>query len=163
MTDIMRQEWAARTSIKGQAANCEARQNHPANSASPNRKPSVLIIEDEELIRRLLVQGLKSRGFSVWGACDGNEGVQLYKQLGGKIDVVLSDLNMPVMDGPQAFDAIRQINPVVRWCFMTADARQSTLAGLLDMGALRVFSKPMPSVAEVADDLQKLAVRSPFY
>lgn len=44
---------------------------------------------------------------------------------------------------------------------MTADARLSTLTGLLKLGALRAFTKPFPSVAEVAEELRELAARPP--
>ncbi|MBX9652586.1 response regulator, partial [bacterium] len=139
----------------------EVRQADPPGAEDQCRAVGVLVIEDDKLMRRSLEQGLKKRGFAVWAAADGGEGAELYRRFGAQIDVVLSDLNMPVLDGPQTLDSLRRINPLVRFCFMTADVRQSTLTGLLKLGALRVFTKPFSSVAEVAEELRELAARPP--
>lgn len=121
------------------------------------RPVGVLVIEDERLMLKALEQGLRRRGFVVWAAPDGGEGVDLYRRFGARIDVVLSDVQMPVLNGPKTLDALREINPSVRFCFMTGDTRASTLTKLLRLGALRVFPKPLPSVAVVAEELWELA------
>lgn len=144
-----------------QAAPGEGRQAEPPGAAGEGRPTGVLVIDDEELTLRGLKRGLSLRGFAVWCATDGAGGVDLYRRHGAQIDVVLSDLNMPVMDGPQTLDALRGINPFVRFCFMTADGRMSTLAALLQLGALRVFTKPFPSVGKIAEELRELAARAP--
>lgn len=128
-------------------------------AADQSRPPGILVIEDERLMRKALEQGLRTRGFAVWAAPDGSEGVDLYRRFLEQIDVVLTDVQMPVLNGPQTLDALREINPLVRCCFMTGDTRLSTLTGLLRRGALRVFTKPFPSVAEVAEELRELANR----
>jgi CheY-like chemotaxis protein len=161
MSHIALAEQMSESSATRQIAQVEGREADPRGADGQCRVVGVLVIEDEKLMRRSLEQGLKKRGFAVWAAADGGEGVELYRQFGGQIDVVLSDLNMPVMDGPQTLDALRRINPLVRFCFMTADVRLSTLTGLLKLGALRVFTKPFSSVAEVAEDLRELAARPP--
>lgn len=99
-----------------QVAPVEGRREELPGAAVQSRALGVLVIEDEKLMRRSLEQGLKKRGFAVWAAADGGEGVELYRRFGAQIDVVLSDLNMPVMDGPQTLDSLRQINPLVRFC-----------------------------------------------
>lgn len=121
------------------------------------RPTGVLVIEDERLMLKAMEQGLRKRGFVVWAALDGGEGVELYRRFEEQIDVVLSDVQMPVLDGPKTLDALRELNPSVRFCFMTGDTRASTLTNLLRRGALRVFTKPFPSVAGVADELWELA------
>lgn len=132
------------------------------NDATDQIRPTgVLVIEDERLMLKSLDQGLRKRGFAVWAAADGGEGVELYRRFGWQIDVVLSDLNMPVLDGPQTLAALREINPLVRFCFMTGDVRLTTLTRLLKLGALKVFTKPFPSVAEVAEELRGLATLPP--
>lgn len=123
------------------------------------RQTGVLVIEDERLMLKAMEQGLRQRGFVVWAAPDGGEGVDLYRRFGSQIDVVLSDVQMPVLDGPKTLDALREINPSVRFCFMTGDTRSATLTNLLRRGAMRVFTKPFPSVAGVAEELWELATR----
>lgn len=127
--------------------------------AEQGQPTGILVIEDERLMRKTLEQVLRKRGFAVWAAADGGEGVELYRRFGERIALVLSDVQMPVLDGPRTLDALRQINPFVRCCFMTGDTRLSTLTGLLKRGALRVFPKPFSSVAEVAEELRELATR----
>jgi two-component system, OmpR family, response regulator len=122
------------------------------------RPTGVLVIEDERLMLKAMEQGLRKRGFVVWAAPDGGEGVDLYRRFGSQIDVVLSDVQMPVLDGPKTLDALREINPCVRFCFMTGDTRSATLTNLLRRGAMRVFTKPFP-VAGVAEELWELATR----
>ncbi len=121
------------------------------------RPAGVLVIEDERLMLKAMEQGLRRRGFVVWGALDGGEGVDLYRRFETQIDIVLSDVQMPVLDGPKTFDALRAIDPSVKLCFMTGDMRTSTHINLLNRGALRVFAKTLISVAEVAEELWKLA------
>lgn len=123
------------------------------------RPTGILVVEDDWLLRKALGQGFRNRGFDLWSAANGAEAVAVYQQFRPLIDVVLSDVQMPVLDGPGTLDALRTINPSVRFCFMTGDIRAATIAGLLDRGALRVFEKPLPSVARVAQELWELAAR----
>jgi len=121
----------------------------------------ILVIEDHKLIRRSLDEALTRRGFVVLTAENGFEAVSLYRQFQSAVDLVLSDVQMPIMDGRETFDALREINPLVRYCFMTADSRISTFKNLLEFGALQVFAKPFPSVGEVANELWTLASAPP--
>lgn len=121
------------------------------------RPAGILVIEDNRLLRTSLGEGFRNRGFDLWTAADGAEGVELYRQFWPLIDVVLSDVQMPVLDGPGAFKALRAVNPSVRCCFMTGNTCSVTRAKLLKLGAMRVYEKPLPSVANVAQELWELA------
>lgn len=121
------------------------------------RPTGILVVEDDWLLRKALGQGFRNRGFDLWSAANGAEGVELYQKFWPLIDIVLSDVQMPVLDGPGTLDALRKINPSVRLCFMTGDTRAATRARLLKRGALRVFEKPLSSVANVAQELWELA------
>lgn len=134
----------------------------PERLSSPDDAPrprGVLIVEDNCLLRKSLGQGFRNRGFDLWSAANGAEGVDLYRQFWPLIDVVLSDVQMPVLSGADLLDALRKINPSVRFCFMTGDTRITTCLQLLRPGVLRIFEKPLPSVAGVAEELWELAVR----
>jgi len=139
----------------------QVRLESATTAAELTRPPGILVIEDERLILKALDQGLRKRGFSVWAAANGGTGVELYRRFEDRIDVVLSDLNMPILNGPETLAALREINPAVRFCFMTGDTRRSTLDTLVRRGAQRVFTKPFASLAEVADQLWELATRPP--
>lgn len=128
-----------------------------SQSQESPRPKGALIIEDDLLLRKSLGQGFRNGGFDLWSAANGAEGVELYRQFWPLIDVVLSDVQMPVLDGPGTLGALREINPSVRFCFMTGDTRAATRARLLKHGALQVFDKPLPSVGSVVRELWDLA------
>ncbi len=100
----------------------------------------VLIAEDHDQVRMLLSLALRVGGFSVRVACSGEEAVDLYRR--HRPHVVLLDVQMPGLDGPQTLAALRQIDPHVRAVFMSGNTGDYTVADLLDLGAACVISKP---------------------
>ncbi len=103
----------------------------------------------------MLDAGLRQQGFAVWLAADGRAAVDLYRRHGPAIGVVLMDVRMPGMDGPQTLAAVRDINPRVPCCFMSGDTGGYTEAGLRNLGAA-VLRKPF-RLAEVGRILRDLA------
>lgn len=89
----------------------------------PTTRTQVLVVEDSPTLRMLLVRSLHALGYAVHEAGNGSEGLQVLQAHPG-IEVVLTDLNMPVMDGI-AF--IRQLR---------ADTRYQSLPVLLVSGAI---------------------------
>lgn len=125
------------------------------------RPPGILLIEDTRLMRQAMEQALQRVGFAVWAAADGAVGVDLYRRYESHIDLVLSDMHMPVMNGLQTLAVLRAINPIVRFCFMSGDTRPSTLRELQRRGALHIFTKPFESLAAVTQELLLLATCPP--
>ncbi|MBX9653629.1 response regulator [bacterium] len=107
------------------------------------RPLGVLVIDDKRLMLKAKEQGLRERGFVVWTGRDGSEGIDLYRRFGWHIDMVLSDVQMPVLDGLMTLDALSEMNPSVRFCFMTGDTRSATLTKLLKRGAAS-FHEALP-------------------
>ena len=70
----------------------------------------ILVIEDEEPVRALLVTQLSGLGYEVLAAANGREGVEMYEKSGDRTDLIILDLIMPEMDGLETFDRIRKIN-----------------------------------------------------
>lgn len=122
-----------------------------------SRPKGILIVEDDCLLRKLLGEGLRKGGFQAWTAAGGAEAIAVYRQFWPRIDIVLSELHMPVIDGSQILEALREINPFIRLCFVTGDTRKATRADLLRSGVLRVFEKPLPSIASLSQQLHDLA------
>ncbi len=77
-------------------------------------KGTILLVEDEESLIALEARMLEHLGFTVLTAADGLQAVDLYRNRGKEIDLVLMDLMMPNMDGAKAFDELRRLNPDVR-------------------------------------------------
>ena len=89
-----------------------------AESAAPDlprgHGQTVLIIDDEASIRTITQQTLEAFGYRTMLAADGAEAVALYAQHQAEIAVVLTDMMMPVMDGPATIQVLTRINPRVR-------------------------------------------------
>ena len=77
-------------------------------------KGTILLVDDEESLLALGARMLEHLGFTVLTAADGLEAVDLYRERGKEIDLVLMDLTMPHMDGAEAFGELRRLNPDVR-------------------------------------------------
>ncbi len=107
-------------------------------------------------MRDVLNDKLQQEGFSVWLAADGQEALELYRHHCETIDVVLLDVRMPGLDGPQTLAALRKITPQIRCCFMSGYLGNYSEAKLRDLGAATVFAKPF-RLAEVAQVLENLA------
>jgi CheY-like chemotaxis protein len=120
-------------------------------------RKSILVVDDEPSVRKLLAAVLRQAGFSVRVAASGEEAVGLYGQHRDDIDLVLLDVRMDAMSGPDTFAALRRIEPRVRCCFMSGHAGDYSANELLALGARHVFSKPFGSLHELAQSLGRLA------
>ena len=74
----------------------------------------ILVIDDEEAIRTVAVQTLKANGYKVVAACNGAEGVAVFANHKATITLVITDMMMPVMDGPATILELRKIDPNVK-------------------------------------------------
>jgi DNA-binding response OmpR family regulator len=116
-----------------------------------------LVVEDQAIIRELLERGLRHHGFDVVLAANGEQAVDLYRALCQEVDLVLLDVQMPGLDGPQTLTALQKINPVVRCCFMSAFAAGYTEEDLRERG-MAYIHKPF-ALFELATLLNRLCGR----
>jgi DNA-binding NtrC family response regulator len=123
-----------------------------------DRRPAVLVVDDEEVVRKMLGVALRLHGFDVRQAAGGEEAVELYRRDGGTIAAVVLDVRMPGMDGPQTLAALRGLDPGVLCCFMSGDTGRYSTEGLLAMGAAHFFAKPFV-LAEFVGVLREVAAR----
>ncbi len=101
----------------------------------------ILIVDDEESLRMSLKFKLKSAGFDVDVAVDGEEALDKLKSK--QVDVVLLDINMPRMSGIEALTRIRQDFPQTEAIMLTGFADFSTAIECLKMGARDYLVKPV--------------------
>ncbi len=73
----------------------------------------ILVIDDEDLVRRTAQATLENYGYSVVLADDGREGVEIFRERSGDFALVLLDMMMPVMGGDEALEEIHAINPAI--------------------------------------------------
>lgn len=110
--------------------------------------PIVLVVDDDQSVLELVRIGLNKNGYAVMPATSGAEAITLYREQSGKIRLVLLDVQMKGLDGPQTLEALRQIDPAVRCCFMTGNSGPYSVEDLLQRGE-GVFLKPFKMVTIV--------------
>jgi PAS domain S-box-containing protein len=102
----------------------------------------ILIVDDEEAIRTTTRQTLEAMDYRTLVATDGAEAVALYTQHGREIAVVLTDMMMPVMDGPTTIQMLRIINPDVKIIAASGVSQQGSPAKVAEMGVRHFLPKP---------------------
>lgn len=128
----------------------------PDAPPSPTREHGILVVDDDRRMRELLNVWLRYQGYGVWVAATGAEAIDLYTHYRDAISVVLMDVNMPILDGPQTLAALREINPQVCCFFMNGKASSYTGAALFDLGVREVVQKPFRLI-DIGQRLWKLA------
>jgi two-component system response regulator AtoC len=116
----------------------------------------ILVVDDEESLRLSLKFKLKSAGFDVDTAVDGEEALEKLKV--NPVDVVLLDINMPRMSGIEALTIVRQTYPKTEAIMLTGFADFSTAIECLKIGAKDYLVKPVDTT-ELVTRLRSL-VRS---
>jgi two-component system cell cycle sensor histidine kinase/response regulator CckA len=110
----------------GSAASPAAAAKPPAPAATDlTGQGTILLVEDEEGLRALNARGLVSRGYSVLQASNGVEAIEVLEESGGNVDLVVSDVVMPEMDGPALLKELRQRNPSLKIIFVSGYAEEA--------------------------------------
>lgn len=105
---------------------------------------TVLVIDDEEVIRALFKETLEELGHTVIAAETGAEGLALVKQM--DFDLVFIDLKMPGMDGAELFRQIKAIRPKLPVTIITGYPESDIMARVLAQGPFGVINKPFGEV-----------------
>jgi two-component system cell cycle sensor histidine kinase/response regulator CckA len=103
---------------------------------------TVLVVDDEDLVRGLARAVLLQGGFRVLAAADGKEALKLFDNQAEEISVVLLDYTMPGMNGLEVLQGLRQRDPHVRVIFSSGYAMDSDANRLLEAGAKAFVPKP---------------------
>ncbi len=102
----------------------------------------ILIVDDEEAIRTTTRQTLEALDYRTLVAANGEEAVALYTQHNAEIAVVLTDMMMPVMDGPATIQMLQRINPAVKIIAASGVAHLGGPAKVAGMGVRHFLPKP---------------------
>ena len=103
---------------------------------------TILVVEDEETVRRTVERILAVLGFDVVLAQDGREAVEKFTQDAKRFKMVLLDLTMPKLDGAQVFGEIRRINPAIPVVLMSGYSEQEATAHFSGKGLAGFIQKP---------------------
>lgn len=99
----------------------------PAQSAVPvvGGRETILLVEDLDELRQVMSVTLQSKGYLVIPARDGEDAIRTAESFPGEIHLVVTDVIMPRMNGPDAVQQLRRIRPNIKVIFMTGYAEQS--------------------------------------
>lgn len=106
------------------------------------RARRILVVDDEPLLVRMLQRVLETSGYDVFGAADGQAALTVLAET--PVDLVLSDVRMPGMDGPSLLAELRRLPAPPPLVFLTGYGHY-TDAQLREMGAAEVYGKPLTS------------------
>jgi two-component system cell cycle sensor histidine kinase/response regulator CckA len=126
------------------ATNGAARE-HPAEAkprADLTGQGTILLVEDEEGLRSLNARGLRSRGYSVIEASNGIEAMEALEHENGAVDLVVSDVVMPEMDGPTLLKTMRGRNPDLKIIFVSGYAEDAFEKSLPENQQFAFLPKP---------------------
>jgi len=117
----------------------------PAADKQPQRSrgmETILVAEDEPLVRDLLVRILKSAGYETLTACDGEEAVRAFEANAARIGLALLDVVMPKMGGRAVYQAIRMLNPATKVIFCSGYDPDTNCGGFVAEEGLQLIQKP---------------------
>src|SRR6266700_2794555 len=114
----------------------------PKPRADLTGQGTILLVEDEEGLRSLNARGLRSRGYSVIEASNGVEAMEALEEKDGAVDLVVSDVVMPEMDGPTLLKAMRGRNPDLKIIFVSGYAEDAFEKSLPENQQFAFLPKP---------------------
>jgi DNA-binding NtrC family response regulator len=100
----------------------------------------ILVVEDEESVRFILKQMLEMGGYSVEAANNGQEALEKLKS--GRFDMLVTDINMPIMNGVELFNKTREEFPGMPVIFVTAHGKDKIVIEAMKVGLADYIEKP---------------------
>ena len=117
----------------------------------PGTTRSVLIVEDEVMVRAVAERALARHGYTVLAAENGEAALEIL-QREGRVDLMISDVVMPTMDGPTTVRAARKLQPDLPILFMSGYAEEQ-LRKSIDIPNVSFLAKPF-SVQQLAETVR---------
>ncbi len=108
----------------------------------------ILVVDDSIFMRMTLSNMVKGGGHEVIVAVNGREGLE--KVRSEQPDCLVTDLNMPDMEGPELIETLRKEGNTIPIIVNTADVQESTRARCMELGATAFFNKPLKSESVLA-------------
>jgi CheY-like chemotaxis protein len=119
---------------------------------------SILIIDDEEVIRDVVKEGLGDLGYTVFTAKNGLEGIAIYSGQKGNIDLVILDLILPKMSGTITYEKLKALDPQVTVLLSSGYSQKGQAQELLDRGVQGFIQKPFRLI-DLAKAIRMLLAR----
>jgi two-component system cell cycle sensor histidine kinase/response regulator CckA len=102
----------------------------------------ILLVEDEDNVRAFSARALRATGYEVFEADSGEEALYVLEDIGGQIDLMVSDVVMPEMDGPALLLKVREKLPNLKVIFVSGYAEESVRQDIADDRSVEFLAKP---------------------
>ena len=102
---------------------------------------NILVIDDEAAQRDVLTGYLKKKGYKIYSASSGKEGIESAKN--NPVDIILSDFKMPDLNGIEVLEQVKKINPGISFVIVTAYGTVENAVKAMRLGAFDYISKPV--------------------
>lgn len=116
---------------------------------------SILLVDDEEVVRTVMQRALGQLGYSVQAFASGREAVKFFRTAWATVDLIILDMVMPGLDGFETFMALHEINPQLKALFCSGFTVHQKARDLISRGAVGFVSKPF-DYAELASIINRL-------
>jgi len=116
---------------------------------------TILLVEDEDAVRLFSARALRSKGYTVLEAPNGEEALSLMKETTDKIDLVISDVVMPNMDGPTFINAINELTYNPKVLFISGYTEDTFHNLLKDDAKIQFLAKPF-SLSDLATRVKQI-------
>jgi len=131
------------------------REENTESTNEASKKPAVLIVEDDSVLKNMYMQKLKNDGYDVYGASDGNEGLEIFNK--EKIDFILTDIMLPKMSGTEFLAKIRKTKrgknlPVVAWSNLQDEEEEKKAH---ELGVKEFLIKSTLSLEQISEVVKK--------
>jgi two-component system cell cycle sensor histidine kinase/response regulator CckA len=120
----------------------KASSSMPISPQITNNKCTILYVDDDETVLEIGVKMLEILGCSVLEARNGLEAIQVFKKHREKVKLVILDMQMPIMNGENAYFELKKINPDVKVLVATGYTENSRVKSLLSQGLDGYIRKP---------------------
>ena len=127
----------------------------PSEKAAPRGSEVILLAEDEKGVRELAREYLETSGYTVLVAEDGRAAIELARMHSGQIHLLMTDVVMPGIGGPETAERIRALRPEIKILYMSGYTDQAIMhQGVLQEGAI-LLQKPF-TLAALASKLREM-------
>lgn len=116
------------------------------NNNGLQNSPTVLVVDDEELMREVVTIMIEENGGQAITASDGQEAVEVVQARGSEIDIVVMDFSMPRLNGFEAFVKMRELKPTLPVILASGLVMTKEVMELKAKGEIDFLGKPFPEL-----------------
>ncbi len=118
-------------------------------------KGTILIVDDEKIVRDVLTNMLNNIGYNTYAVNDGKEAIEYYKENQNNIDIIILDMIMPIINGYDCYIELKKINIDVKAILLTGHITDSKFMSITNEGINAIITKPF-SISNLAQVLSEI-------